>query len=150
MSGWLRRLFAARPTATPQQARQMQAGGAVLLDVREDTEWRAGHAPGARHIPLSRLPARIKDLPPRRPVVTVCRSGARSARAAEGGQTARAICGPQGQLGQPFSVDGTAVTWQEMCDGEVAEARCGLLGRISVYRLRCDPGPPLGGQDRVA
>jgi len=36
-------------------------------------EWRAGHAPGARHIPLSRLPARMKDLPPRRTVVTVCR-----------------------------------------------------------------------------
>ncbi|MGD0243249.1 MAG: rhodanese-like domain-containing protein [Streptosporangiaceae bacterium] len=33
----------------------------------------AGHAPGARHIPLSRLPARMKDLPPRRTVVTVCR-----------------------------------------------------------------------------
>lgn len=82
MSGWLQRLFAARPKATPQQARQMQAGGAILLDVRENSEWRAGHAPGARHIPLGRLPALVKDLPPRRPVVTVCRSGARSARAA--------------------------------------------------------------------
>jgi len=57
--------------------------GAILLDVREAPEWRAGHAPGARHIPLSHLPARMKDLPPRRTVVTVCRSGHRSALAAK-------------------------------------------------------------------
>ncbi len=82
MSGWLGRLFPPRPKATAEQARQLQQQGAILLDVREDAEWRAGHAPGARHIPLSRLPARMKDLPPRRTVITVCRSGHRSARAA--------------------------------------------------------------------
>ena len=48
---------------------------AILLDVREAPEWRAGHAPGARHIPLSHLPARMKDLSPQRTVVTLCRSG---------------------------------------------------------------------------
>jgi hypothetical protein len=31
--------------------------GAVLIDVREPDEWRAGHARGARHIPLTQLPA---------------------------------------------------------------------------------------------
>ncbi len=30
--------------------------GAVLVDVREPHEWRAGHAPQARHIPLQPLP----------------------------------------------------------------------------------------------
>lgn len=78
----LSRLFPARPKASPEQARQLQEQGAILLDVREGPEWRAGHAPGARHIPLSRLPARIKDLPPQRTVITVCRSGHRSAGAA--------------------------------------------------------------------
>jgi rhodanese-related sulfurtransferase len=82
MSGWLRRLFPARPKASPQQARQLQEHGAILLDVREDSEWRAGHAPGARHIPLSRLRARTRDLPPQRTVITICRSGHRSAAAA--------------------------------------------------------------------
>lgn len=82
MSGWLRKIFPSRPKVTPRQAKELQEGGAILLDVREDAEWRAGHAPGARHIPLSRLPDRIRELPPRRAVVTVCRSGARSARAA--------------------------------------------------------------------
>jgi rhodanese-related sulfurtransferase len=82
MSRWLRSLFPARPKASPEQARQLLDEGAILVDVREDAEWRAGHAPGARHIPLSRLPGRIKDLAPQRTVVTVCRSGHRSAAAA--------------------------------------------------------------------
>ena len=39
------------------------AGGPVLLDVREDDEWRLGHAPGARHIPMGEVPARIAEIP---------------------------------------------------------------------------------------
>jgi len=38
--------------------------------------------PGARHIPLSQISRRAGELPKGRAVVTVCRSGARSARAA--------------------------------------------------------------------
>jgi rhodanese-related sulfurtransferase len=56
--------------------------GAILLDVREPHEWQAGHAPRARHIPLSQISQRAGELPKGRAVVTVCRSGARSARAA--------------------------------------------------------------------
>jgi rhodanese-related sulfurtransferase len=82
MSGWLGKLFPSRPKVGPRQAWELLGDGAILLDVREDAEWRAGHAPKARHIPLSRLPGRLRDLPPHRTVVTVCRSGARSARAA--------------------------------------------------------------------
>ncbi len=82
MSGWLRRVLPKRPKVGAEQARQLQDQGAILLDVREQAEWRAGHAPGARHIPLGHLPGRLRELPPRRTVVTVCRSGARSARAA--------------------------------------------------------------------
>ena len=67
---------------SPAQAAALADGGAVLLDVREPREWQAGHAPRARHIPLSQLPRRAAELPERRAVVTVCRSGARSARAA--------------------------------------------------------------------
>jgi len=82
MSEWLSRLFPGRPKVGPAEARDLQAQGAILLDVREDAEWQAGHAPKARHIPLHRLPARLRDLPPNRTVITVCRSGARSGRAA--------------------------------------------------------------------
>lgn len=55
-----------------------------LLDVREDDEWRAGHIDGAQHIPLRELGGRLAELPSGRPIVTVCRSGARSAAAVRG------------------------------------------------------------------
>lgn len=67
---------------TAARAAELIDAGAVLLDVREPHEWQAGHAPKARHIPLAQLDRRAKELPPGRPIVTVCRSGARSARAA--------------------------------------------------------------------
>ncbi len=57
--------------------------GAVLLDVRENDEWAAGHAPGAVHVPMGQIPQQIDELAstfPDRPVHVVCRSGARSAR----------------------------------------------------------------------
>ena len=56
--------------------------GAILVDVREPDEWAAGHAQDVRHIPLAQLGQRQRELPADRPIITVCRSGARSARAA--------------------------------------------------------------------
>jgi rhodanese-related sulfurtransferase len=71
---------------TPQLAHQQTSDGtAVLLDVRETPEWNAGHAPGALHLPLSRLAAGA-SLPAAtqgRTVVTICRSGHRSQQAAK-------------------------------------------------------------------
>jgi rhodanese-related sulfurtransferase len=52
-----------------------------LLDVREDDEWRAGHAPDAVHIPLSELNQRAREVPNDRDIYVICRSGARSAQA---------------------------------------------------------------------
>ncbi|PRC42892.1 rhodanese-like domain-containing protein [Mycobacterium sp. ITM-2017-0098] len=54
--------------------------GGILLDVREDDEWTAGHAPGAVHVRLRDLDARTFDSAA--PVVAVCRSGNRSRSAA--------------------------------------------------------------------
>lgn len=59
------------------------SAGAVLLDVRENDEWAAGHAPAAVHIPMSEIPQRLDELSrafPDRAVHVVCRSGGRSAR----------------------------------------------------------------------
>ncbi len=56
--------------------------GAVLLDVRERSEWDAGHAPGAVHIPYEVLRERTHELPTDRPVVAYCASGVRSSLAA--------------------------------------------------------------------
>ncbi|RKR89368.1 rhodanese-related sulfurtransferase [Micromonospora pisi] len=51
---------------------------AYLLDVREPDEWAAGHAPGAHHLPMMEVPARLAELPTDQDVVVVCRSGGRS------------------------------------------------------------------------
>lgn len=54
------------------------SGEAYLLDVREPGEWEAGHAPGARHLPMMEIPGRLAEVPTDADVVVVCRSGARS------------------------------------------------------------------------
>jgi rhodanese-related sulfurtransferase len=69
-------------TITPADAGILLADGAVLLDVRDRHEWQAGHAPKARHIPLAELTERHAELPAGRTIITVCRSGMRSAQAA--------------------------------------------------------------------
>jgi rhodanese-related sulfurtransferase len=69
------------PEVDPIEAiRLLNESGAVMLDVREDDEWSAGHAPGAIHVPLSVLDARRFDTTV--PVVAACRSGKRSSLAA--------------------------------------------------------------------
>ena len=55
---------------------------AVVLDVREDDEWEAGHIAGSTHVPLSELMARVDEVPATDPLVVVCRVGARSAQVA--------------------------------------------------------------------
>ena len=54
-----------------------------LIDVREPDEFTGdlGHIPGARLLPLAELASRSAEIDPAQPVVTVCRSGARSAQA---------------------------------------------------------------------
>jgi sulfur dioxygenase len=54
-----------------------------VVDVREPAEFSdaLGHVAGAVLLPLGSLPQRLSELDPTRPVVTVCRSGARSAQA---------------------------------------------------------------------
>jgi rhodanese-related sulfurtransferase len=51
---------------------------AVVLDVRERREWKAGHVPGSKNIPLSTLAKRTHELPSHRTYVAVCRTGSRS------------------------------------------------------------------------
>lgn len=76
------RVSPAEVTAT-EAARAAAESGALLLDVREPAEWRAGHAPQARHLPLGQLETGLADLPTDRLIMAVCRSGRRSATAAD-------------------------------------------------------------------
>ena len=57
--------------------------GAFLLDVRENDEWAAGHAPDAVHVRLSEIPARTDEIPRDREVYVICRTGLRSAYVAQ-------------------------------------------------------------------
>jgi adenylyltransferase/sulfurtransferase len=64
---------------------QALAGSAppLVVDVREPHEWEIAALEGALLIPLATLPARLAELDPGRPIVTVCHRGARSMRALE-------------------------------------------------------------------
>ena len=51
----------------------------TVIDVRNRTEWDAGHLPGALHIPIGYLAERLGEIPRDKPIVVQCQSGARSA-----------------------------------------------------------------------
>jgi rhodanese-related sulfurtransferase len=63
------------------EAHRRQATGALVVDVREPSEWQQGHAPDAVLVPLGSLAARVADIPRDRDVLLICRSGNRSATA---------------------------------------------------------------------
>lgn len=54
-----------------------------LIDVRQPAELVEGTLDGARNVPLDQLAARVRDLDPHRRTLVFCRSGGRSAHAAE-------------------------------------------------------------------
>jgi rhodanese-related sulfurtransferase len=51
----------------------MARGDVVLVDVRPQAEYTAGHIEGARSIPLDELERRLSELPPGREIVAYCR-----------------------------------------------------------------------------
>jgi rhodanese-related sulfurtransferase len=73
-------------TSVPRQAHDMLASGAApqFVDVREFAEYASGHAPGVKLMPLGRLKENGQgNLDPAKSVVLICKSGKRSAQAAE-------------------------------------------------------------------
>lgn len=69
------------PEIDQQRFAEAQAAGALVVDVRNSGEYRAGHVPGARSAPLPNLPLILSELPKDRPVYVICQSGGRSAQA---------------------------------------------------------------------
>ncbi|MEL4357620.1 MULTISPECIES: rhodanese-like domain-containing protein [unclassified Luteococcus] len=66
----------------PQIAAAELADDAVILDVRADDQWEQGHAPGAVHIPIDQLAARLTDLPTTQgPLPVTCGGGTKAKRA---------------------------------------------------------------------
>lgn len=89
------------------------ADDAVVLDVREPSEFSAGHAENAIHIPLGTLPARVNELPTvEGPLPIICRSGGRSGQAT-------AWLEAQGIAA--VNVDGGMLAWQNAGKKMVAE-----------------------------
>ncbi len=92
MNNVLSRLF--RGSRLPQpgwiesqelQRRVIAGDRLVLVDVRQPEEFMSppGHLPGARNVPLAEVPSHIQELAAlRRPIVVVCKTDRRSARAA--------------------------------------------------------------------
>lgn len=67
-----------------RQIHELLEQGAIILDVRTQREWDRGHIKNAKHIPLDELKNRIGEVKTlKKPIITCCASGARSAKAAE-------------------------------------------------------------------
>jgi DMSO/TMAO reductase YedYZ molybdopterin-dependent catalytic subunit/rhodanese-related sulfurtransferase len=97
---------AAAPEVGARTAAALVGAGALMLDVREPSEWQAGHVAQAWLLPMGQVARQRSDLPSDRQIVVVCRSGGRSAAVAEalrawgfdavnlsGGMTAWAVAG---------------------------------------------------------
>jgi rhodanese-related sulfurtransferase len=68
---------------SPRTASEAINAGAVLIDVREQSEYDELRIPGAVLIPLAQLPGRLAGIPDDRDVYVHCRMGSRSARAVD-------------------------------------------------------------------
>ncbi len=86
----------------PDEAVALVDAGAFLLDVRENEEWAAGHAPQATHLPMGEIQDRASELPVDRTVVCMCRVGGRS------GAVATSLAGAGYDV---RNVDGGMLAW---------------------------------------
>ena len=91
----------------PDEVAQKPAAAAII-DVRQPEEYvgELGHIPGSRLMVLSDLENQIGELPTDRPIVFVCRSGQRSARAARFAQDFG--------LKSVFNLKGGMIRWNEL------------------------------------
>jgi rhodanese-related sulfurtransferase len=93
---------------SPKEASSMSAGQkAVIVDVREDSEWNEQHIPGAIHIPLGQLNERLAELKQYKdsPVITQCKSGGRSAQAFDVLKSAG--------FSKVYNMDGGIIAWDK-------------------------------------
>lgn len=80
----LKRLLAGPRRVTAMDARQLlqERKDVIILDVRQAGEYRSGHLPGAKHVPVGLVAQRAERMDPNATYLVYCRSGARSSRAA--------------------------------------------------------------------
>ena len=107
--------------ATPEGLRRLTAAGLhellqrgerpLLVDVREDAEFAAGHLEGALHIPLGQLPQRLAEIDPQADPVFICRSGGRSMAACQMALRAN--------IRSPANLEGGMLAWAASIDPSV-------------------------------
>lgn len=62
--------------------RELVNNGAVIIDVRSPMEYKSGNIKGSKNFPVENIRSKISDIKKlNKPVITVCRSGARSGMA---------------------------------------------------------------------
>ena len=61
------------PIAAKELLARLREGDVVILDVRPEDEYRLGHLPGARNIPLRQLAQRLSELPRKQEIIAYCR-----------------------------------------------------------------------------
>ena len=66
-------LAALEPVAQDELARRLRDGQVLVLDVRPEAEYAAGHIPGAVNVPHDQLAARLAELPGGADIVAYCR-----------------------------------------------------------------------------
>jgi phage shock protein E len=77
MLRFMQRLFGSK-----QDFKSLQQSGAIILDVRTPAEYQSGHIPGSVNVSVNQVSFVVDDLKKQnKPVITCCRSGARSAAA---------------------------------------------------------------------
>jgi hydroxyacylglutathione hydrolase len=70
------------PSVGLEVTERQRPDGVVVLDVRGEGEWNAGHIPGSLNLPLGYLEQRLDEVPRNRPVIVHCQTGARAAMGA--------------------------------------------------------------------
>jgi len=62
--------------------KELVTKGAIIVDVRSNSEYKAGHISGSKNFPLDTIQTKVAELKKlNKPVITVCRSGSRSGMA---------------------------------------------------------------------
>lgn len=69
---------------TSEKVAEMLKNGALIVDVRTPDEYKSGHIKQSVNIPLNQIPNKVNELKRKnKPIITCCRSGARSGMAAD-------------------------------------------------------------------
>jgi rhodanese-related sulfurtransferase len=108
ISPWTMAETISQEAVSAKQASVMKSENkAIIVDVREDDEWKEHHIPGAIHIPLAQLDKRLPELEAYKnsPIITQCKAGGRSARAQ---QTLKAA-----GFSKVYNLDGGIQAWDK-------------------------------------